>query len=340
MQIPMKINLNSTKTVLGKDCYSEDYMKKKDLDTRYCDIVNNRLIFKMFYDMDLKYTLNDFNITDFLGYLNKSNEEKIEYLINIINNNISITFLETDELSAISDYLFLINCQENKTCQEEKINIFKQILFKYNELNIENIDTNTQSKIINDILLFMNIIENSDAIDYDNFNIMVNQILNKRNEFFIGSIRKYNHFLGNMFLLIYDKLISTVRKFKSIYADKLEVDEKVNIYKDDLLINFYNLFIKFISNGMVTSEHRLRSFLRNMQLNFVETPVEENITNVINSSIISITGFESKESQKLYQEIYSAGAISYKHFPLFPLDNKKSEALTFFLYTDARENFY
>jgi hypothetical protein len=143
-----------------------------------------------------------------------------------------------------------------------------------------------------------------------------------------------------MFLLIYDKLISTVRKFKSIYADKLEVDEKVKIYKDDLLINFYNLFIKFISNGMVTSEHKLRSFLRNMQLNFVETPVEENIKNIINTSTISITGFESKDSQNLYQEIYSAGAISYKHFPLFPLDNKKSEALTFFLYTDARENFY
>ena len=340
MQIPMKINLNSTKTVLGKDCYSEDYMKKKDLDTRYCDIINHRLIFKMFYDMDLKYTLNDFNITDFLGYLNKSNEEKIEYLINIMNNNISIVSLESDELSAVSDYLFLINCQENKTCQEEKINIFKKILFKYNELNIENIDTNTQSKIINDILLFMNIIENSDALDYDNFNIIVNQILNKRNEFYIRSIRKYNHFLGNMFLLIYDKLISTVRKFKSMYADKLEVDEKVKIYKDDLLINFYNLFIKFISNGMVTSEHKLRSFLRNMQLNFVETPVEENIKNIINTSTISITGFESKDSQNLYQEIYSAGAISYKHFPLFPLDNKKSEALTFFLYTDARENFY
>jgi hypothetical protein len=186
----------------------------------------------------------------------------------------------------------------------------------------------------------MNIIENSDALDYDNFNIMVNQILNKRNEFFIGSIRKYNHFLGNMFLLIYDKLLSTVRKFKSIYADKLEVEEKVNIYKDSLLINFYNLFINFISNGMVNSEHRFRSFLRNMQLNFVETPVKENINNIINSPTISITGFESEDSQNLYQEIYSAGAISYKHFPLFPLDNKKSEALTFFLYTDARENFY
>ena len=340
MQIPMKINFNSSKSILGKDCYNEDYMKNKDLDTRYCDIINHRLIFKMFYDMDLKYSLNDFNITDFLGYLNKSNEEKIEYLINIINNNISITFLETDELSAISDYLFLIYCQENKTCQEQKINIFKQILFKYNELNIENTDTNTQSKILNDILLFMNIIENSDALDYDNFDIMVNQILNKRSEFFIGSIRKYSHILGNIFLLIYDKLISTVRKFKSIYTDKLEVDKKINIYKNDQLINFYNLFILFISNGMVNSEHRLRSFLRNIQVNFVETPVNENITDIINSGIISITGFESQDSKNLYEDIYSAGAILYKYFPLFPLENKKSKALTFFLYTDTRENFY
>ena len=340
MQIPMKINFNSSRSVFGKDCYKEDYMKNKDLDTRYCDIAYHRLIFKMYYDMDLKYTLNDFNITDFLLYLNKSNEEKIEHLNNTLNNKISITFLETDELSAVSDYLFLINCQENKKCQEQKINIFKQILFKYNELNIENIETNTQNKIINDILLFMNIIENSDALDYDNFNIIVNQVLNKRDQFFISSIRKYNQFLGNMFLLIYDKLISTVIKFKSIYKHKLEVDEKINVYKNDLLINFYNLFIKFISNGMVNSEHKLRAFLKNMQVNFVETPVQVNIDNIINTTTISITGFQSQESKNIYNDIYSAGAISYKNFPLFPLENKKSEALTFFLYTETRENFY
>ena len=340
MQIPMKINFNSTKSILGKDCYKEDYMKSKNLDTRYCDIVNHRLILKMFYDMDLKYTLNNFNITDYLEYLNKSTEEKLEYLININNNNISITSLETDELSAVSDYLFLINCQDNKTCQTEKSKIFKQILIKYNELNIENYDTNTQNKIINDVLLFMNIIENSDALDYDNFKITVNQILNKRKEFFIGSIRKYNHFLGNMFLLIYDKLISTVRKFKSIYPDKLEIDEKLNIYKNDELINFYNLFTQFISNGMVNNEGKLQSFLKNMQVNFIQTPVKEKQDKIVDFATISIEGFKSKESQELYQDIYSAGGISYKNFPLFPLDNKKSEALAFFLYTDARENFY
>ena len=340
MQISRKINFNETKTNLLKNCSEQNHMKNKNLDTRYCDIINHRLIFKMFYEMNLKYKLQYFNNTDFLLYYIKNNNEKIEHLKDIINNNKSILLSENDILSAASDYLFIIDCQENKSCQMEKENLFQKILFKYNELNTEkiNIEQNEQD-VINDIFLFNNILENSDTINYDNFEIIVNKILNKRNSFFSNSTRVYNHYLSNLFLLIFDKFISIINNFKLIYFDKFEIDKKSNIYKSDLLINFYNLFIKLISNGLVNREYKINAFAKNIFVNFVDTPVSENIQQIIDNPDISIKGFDTEESKRLYYNIYSAGAISYMHFPLFPSDNKKSKATTFFLYTEDRNNF-
>ena len=344
MQIPMKINLNSTKSILGKNCYKQN----KNLDTRYCDIVNHRLIFNQFYDLNLKYILKDFNLKSFNVYTNKNTIEKIEYMKDIINNNKSLLYSETELISLLSDYLFLIDCQENKTCQDEKDILFKKVLIKYNEINITNINLKERGLVLNDILLFNNIIENTDSINYDNFDYIINEILIKRNYFFSNSTMIYNQYLANYFLLLFDKFISIVNIFKSIYSDKFEIDEKINIYKSELLIKFYTLFIRWISSGMINREDRLISFCKNLIVNYVETPVNSNIKKIIDSETVTITGFDTEESKNLYRNIYSAGAISYKNFPLFPLKNKKQEdtekledpeAVSLFLFTEIRENF-
>ena len=337
MQIPMKINFNSTKNISGKNCYINNAI----LDTRKCDIINHRLIFKQFSDMNLKYLLNDFNYESFKSYTTKDTDEKIEYMKNIINNNISLVSSDNEFISMLSDYLFLIDCEENKGCQNEKNILFKKILMKYDEINVTNIDISNIQLVLNDLLLFNNIIENTDCINYDNFEFMINDILNKRNDFFSQSTHNYNQLLANYFLLIFDKLISVVTTFKSMYSDKLELDETLKIYKNKILIKFYSLFIGWISNGMINREDILLPFCHNLIFNYVETPVNSRIQTIIDTETVKIMGFDNEQSQSLYRNIYSAGAISYKNFPLFPIKDKSEEleAVSFFLFTDLRDNF-
>ena len=341
MQIPMEINFNSTKSILGKNCH----VINTKLDTRKCDIINHRLVFKQFYDKGLKYLLTDFNYESFNSYIQKDTSEKIEYMKEIINKNISLVSKENELISMLSDFLFLIDCQENKGCQNEKNVLFKKILIKYGEINVTNIDINDRQLVLNDILLFNNIIENTDCINYDNFEFMINDILNKRRIFFSSSTQRHNQILANYFLLIFDKFISYVTTFKSIYSDKLELDEKINIYKNKILINFYSLFIGWISNGMINSEDKLISFCQNLIVNYSETPVNSKVQTIIDTNTVKITGFDNEQSQKLYRNIYSAGAISYKNFPFFPLKNntlkvsQELEAVSILLYTELRDNF-
>ena len=338
MLIPIKINFNETKSILSKNCSNDVYIKK-ELDTRYCDIIDQRLIFEIFYDMNHKYKLASFNYTDFLIYSEKNQEEKIEHITNILNNNNTITSSQNELISALSDYLFQLDCQENVICQNEKDILFKKILIEYDKIDIEKIDIpNSEQSVLNDILLFNNIIQNTDSINYENFEFLVNNVLNKRNIFFGKSIKYYNHYLTNYFLLIFDKFITIIFKFKSIYKSKFIIDDKVNIYKSDLLIKFYHLFIGWISNGMINREDRLHQFCKNIFVNYVEAPFKSKIEIKMDSAV-SIKGFDTEESKKLYKNIVSAGGILYKEFPLFPLDNKKSKAITFFLYTELRENF-
>ena len=338
MQIPIKINFNETKSILGNNCYNDEYMKNKNLDTRYCDIISHRLIFMIFYDSNYKYRLNNFNLTDFDFYRRQNNDEKIEHIKNIINNINNTASSINELLGKLSDYLFIIDCQEKKECQEEKNMLYKDILIKYGE-NDQNIDLNNEQSVINDILLFNNIIENSDTINYDNFEILVNNVFNKKNFFFTNSTKKYNHYLTNYFFLIYDKLISIITKFKSIYPEKLEIDKELNIYKNKLLIDFQNYFMRWISHGMINREDKLLQFCHNLVVNFRERPVVSKIEEIIDTETIKIIGFNTDSSKELYEDIFSVGAISYKQFPLFPLNNIKSEAVTLFLYTELRENF-
>ena len=336
MQIPLKINFNETKSILGNNCYNEEYLKNKKLDTRYCDIINHRLIFMIFYDYSHKYKLNNFNYTDFEFYTNQNNNGKIEHIRNILNDDNNILSSNNELLSIISDYLFIIDCKEIEACQEEKNILFKNILIKYSE--IQNIDLNYDQDVINHILLLNNIIENSDTINYDNFEILVNNVFSKKNYFFTNSTKKNNNYLPNFFLLIYDKFISIITKFKSIYSDKLEIDKELNIYKNKILIDFQNYFMRWISHGVINEEKKLHQFCHNLVVNFTESPV--NLTTlIINTETIKITGFDAESSKKLYKGLFSAGAISYKQFPLFSLDNMKSEAATLFLYISLRENF-
>ena len=229
--------------------------------------------------MNHKYKLNNCNNTDFLIYSEKNLVEKIEHITNIIDtNNYIIISSQVDLVSALSDYLFLLDCQENEICQNEKNKLFIKILIKYDKIEIEKIDIlNNEQSVLNDILLFNNIIQNTDLINYENFEFIINNILNKRNTFYSKSIKNYNHYLTNYFLLIFDKFISIIFKFKSLYKSKLMIDEKVNIYKSDLLIKFYLLFIGWIGNGMLNREDRLHQFCKNIFVNFVETPVKSNI---------------------------------------------------------------
>ena len=334
MEIPISINFNETKKIKGKNCYNSEYMSNKIIDTRYCDIINNRLVFKIFYDMDYKFKLNNFNYTDYANYSSKNEEEKIAHIKKIINNDTIILSSQNELLSTLSDYLFIINCQENKTCQEEKNSLFIKILNIYSE-KIE--DINKEQLVLNDILLFNNIIENTDSINYENFEYLVNKVFNKKDSFFSSSTKKYNHYLANFFLLIFDKFISIITKFKSIYT--FEIDKKLNIYKNDSLIKFYNYFITWISHGMLNREDRLLQFCHNLVVNSIETSVNSDEKTIINTETIKITGFDTEQSKILYKNLFSAGAISYKKFPLFALNNKKSEAVSFFLFTDLRENF-
>ena len=337
MQIPIKINFNETKNILGSNCYNDEYMKKK-LDTRYCDTIDHRLVFDISYDMNYKYKLNNFNYTDFANYSNKNKEEKIEHIKDIIKNN-EISSSEIDLISTLSDYLYLIDCQGDSNCQNEKGIIFNNILNKYDKIEIGKIHIDKDEQLVlNDILLFNNIIQNTDVLNYEYFEFIVNNILDRRNAFFSSSIKQYNYYLTNYFLLIFDKFISIIIKYKSIYDNKFPFDEKLNIDKSDILIKFYDLFIGWISQGMLTREEKLNKFCKNIYVNYVELPVSSNIKTIINSTI-SIEGFDSEESKILYKNIYYAGAILYNNFPLFPLNNKKSEAVTLFLYTDTRNNF-
>ena len=339
MQIPFNINFNETKINLGKDCYREEYMKNMKLDTRYCDIINQRLILSILDDSNLKYKLQSFNYTDFEIYTRKNSGERITHLKNIIDNNETIISTVNEQISSLSDYLFLIDCNEDQDCQNEKDIIFKEILIKYKNINLNEINIKNNQSVLNDILLFNNIIENTDTINYDNFEFMVNEIFKHRNLFFSNAAKEYNQFLTNYLLLIFDKFISIVTKFKTIYSNKFKIDNELNIYKNEILIKFYNYFIQWISHGMITREDRLLQFCKNIITNYVELPVKSNIKTIIDSEMLIITGFDTEESKELYKNIYSAGAISYKKFPLFPLQNKKSEATTLFLYTELRENF-
>ena len=90
---------------------------------------------------------------------------------------------------------------------------------------------------------------------------------------------------------------------------------------------------------MINREDKFIGFCQNLIANYIETPVLTGMKTIIDTETIKITGFDTEQSQKLYKNIYSAGAISYKKFPLFYLDNKKSEAITFFLFTDLRDNY-
>ena len=335
MLIPIKINFNETKSNLKKNCYLSNDLT---LDTRYCDVMNDKLVFKVFYDFSHSYRLNYFNYTDMGLFNSRNTEEKIMHIKNIIDGNIIIGGSENELISTLSDYLFLINCNEDKTCIEEKNMIFKNILIKYIG-KYDKLDSDNEQNTLNDILLFNNIIENTDCINYDNLEYMVNNVFSNRNYFYSNSTKKYNQYLTNYFLLFYDRFISIITKHKTLYKDKLEIDKELKIYKSPILIDFYNYFIRWISHGLINGEDRFIHLCQNIIANYVETPVASKISTIIDTKTVKITGFDTEQSEKLYKTIYSAGAISYKKFPLFPLDNKKSEVVTFFLFTDLRDNF-
>ena len=336
MQVPMKINFNETKMNLVNNCYTEEYMRSNNLDTRYCDIINRRLLFTIFPEV-MKYKLSSFNFEDFSIYSTKNTEGKLEHIKNILNKNEEITTSNLNILSAMSDYLFVINCQENKECQDEKDKLFKNIITKYKEINLEKIDIKNEEQIVlNDILLFNNIIENTDCINYDNFDYLINSIAEQRNKFFIESIRVYNNYLSNYFVLIFDKFLTITTKFKTIYKNKFELDEKLNMYKNKVLIDFFNSFTNWISYGMVNSGESLQNFCKNLYINYSQ---DKDSVTIFDNNDILIKGFETEESKKLYKEIFSTGGISYKEFPLFPLSNHQSIAVTLILFTDLRENF-
>ena len=335
MIVPIKINLNETKSNLEKNCYKSN---DTELDTRKCDVINGRLTFKVLYDLSHSYKLNNVNYTDLYYYNNLNIEEKIEYLKNIIDGNISIISSENELISTLSDYLFLIDCKENKICKEEKNIIFKNILIKFKE-KFPKLDINSEQYILNDVFLFNNIIENTDCINYDNLDYMVNNVFTSRNYFYSNATKIYNQYLTNYFLIMYDKFISIITKHKTLYKDKLEIDKDIKVYKSPILVDFYNFFINWISHGMINREDKFIGFCQNLIANYIETPVLTGMKTIIDTETIKITGFDTEQSQKLYKNIYSAGAISYKKFPLFSLDNKKSEAITFFLFTDLRDNY-
>ena len=335
MLIPIKINFNETKSNLGKNCYLKN---DTELDTRFCDVINNKLIFKVLYDINHSYKLNSFNATDFEYYTGQNNEQKIDHINNAINGNLTIVGSENELISILSDYLFLINCSEDKTCQEQKNIIFKNLLIKYIEKK-DNKDVNNEQAVFNDVSLFNNILENTDCINYDNLEYMVNNVFSNRSYFFSNATKIYNQYLTNYFLLIYDKFISIINKHKVLYKDNLEINKELQIYKSPLLLDFYNYFTSWISHGMINGENKFINFLQNLLVNYVETPVVSKIETIIDTEVVKVTGFDTELSKQLYKNIYSAGAISYKKFPLFPLDNKKSEAVTFFLFTDLRDNF-
>ena len=90
---------------------------------------------------------------------------------------------------------------------------------------------------------------------------------------------------------------------------------------------------------MINREDRLLQFCHNLVVNFIETSVNSDQKTIIDTETIKITGFDTEQSKIMYKNLFSAGAISYKKFPLFALNNKKSEAVSFFLFTDLRENF-
>ena len=335
MIVPIKINLNETKSNLEKNCYKSN---DTELDTRKCDVINGRLTFKVLYDLSHSYKLNNVNYTDLYYYNSLNIEEKIEYLKNIIDGNISIISSEKELISTLSDYLFLIDCKENKICKEEKNIIFKNILIKFKE-KFPKLDINNEQYILNDVFLFNNIIENTDCINYDNLDYMVNNVFTSRNYFYSNATKIYNQYLTNYFLIMYDKFISIITKHKTLYKDKLEIDKDIKVYKSPILVDFYNFFINWISHGMINREDKFIGFCQNLIANYIETPVLTGMKTIIDTETIKITGFDTEQSQKLYKNIYSAGAISYKKFPLFSLDNKKSEAITFFLFTDLRDNY-
>ena len=335
MIVPIKINLNETKSNLEKNCYKSN---DTELDTRKCDVINGRLTFKVLHDLSHSFKLNNVNYTDLYYYNNLNIEEKIEYLKNIIDGNISIISSENELISTLSDYLFLIDCKENKICKEEKNIIFKNILIKFKE-KFPKLDINSEQYILNDVFLFNNIIENTDCINYDNLDYMVNNVFTSRNYFYSNATKIYNQYLTNYFLIMYDKFISIITKHKTLYKDKLEIDKDIKVYKSPILVDFYNFFINWISHGMINREDKFIGFCQNLIANYIETPVLTGMKTIIDTETIKITGFDTEQSQKLYKNIYSAGAISYKKFPLFSLDNKKSEAITFFLFTDLRDNY-
>ena len=335
MLIPIKINFNETKSNLKKNCYLSNDL---ELDTRYCDVMNDKLVFKVFYDLGHSYRLNYFNFTDLELFNSKNTEEKIIHIKNIIDGNTNIGGSENELISTLSDYLFVINCYEDKTCIEGKNMIFKNLLIKYIG-KYDKLDSDNEQNTLNDILLFNNIIENTDCINYDNFDYMVNNVFSNRNYFYSNSTKKYNQYLTNYFLLIYDRFISIITKHKTLYKDKFEIDKELKIYKSQVLIDFYNYFIRWISHGLINGEDRFINLCQNIIANYVETPVSSKISTIIDTKTVKITGFDTEQSEKLYKTIYSAGAISYKKFPLFPLDNKNSEVVTFFLFTDLRDNF-
>jgi len=76
-------------------------------------------------------------------------------------------------------------------------------------------------------------------------------------------------------------------------------------------IKFYSLFIGWISNGMINREDILLPFCHNLIFNYVETPVNSRIQTIIDTETVKIMGFDNEQSQSLYRNIYSAGAISY-----------------------------
>ena len=335
MIVPIKINFNHTKDELNKNICNNKNIKS--LDTRDCDRANKRLNIMNLNFSNWHFDLDEFNLTNYENYLSKNKEEKITYIKNLLNEK------KDAPISTISDYLFVLDCEEDKNCIESKYDIFLEIIKKFPKVK-ESLDNNV---IKQDILLFNNFLQNSDCINYTNFEEIFNSILDGRR------LNKYKDLLENeanitnIFILLYDRFLSMTSNFKIINKDKFPTYSEISLINNNFLNIFYLKYLDLISAGIPDQYHLLNEITQNFKTyQYYLDSEEQNKTNVTNNTEyiysdenILIQGLENTYSQKVFHEVASISVITYNNFPLNPYSDKFSEnAVNLFLYKNNYRN--
>ena len=327
MMVPIKINFNHTKEELNKNiCNNEAH----NLDTRECDRINQRLNFMRFNFDNLYYNLSEFNITDFEDFLKKDNNEKIKHIKNLIKDKKGKT------ISTASDYLFIIDCEEDKNCIELKYDAFLEIVKKF-----PNIEDSLNFKIVKqDILLFNNLLQNSDSINYTNFEAIFNYIFDGRRLNKYKSLLDNEANITNLFFLLYDRLLTMTTNFKFHNPEKFITYPKISLINNNFLNDFYLEFLELISTGIADQKVTLNEICQNIKIYQFYLEGQNKIDQIYSDENILIQGLSNSASMKVFYEISNISVITYNDFPLFPLDSDKlsKKVVNLFLYKNKYKN--